>query len=421
MSYSVEDEVKADNSITATTYQFRLSDWIFGLQILFVAFGALVLVPILAGLDPNVALLTAGLGTLIFQITTRGKVPVFLASSFAFIAPISSGIEQYGLGETLSGLVAAGLFYLILSLMIARWGVSIIERFLPPIVTGPVIMVIGLSLAPVAVDMMSKPSDNYTTFMAMGVGLSALVTTILTTILTQGIWRLLPILMGVIVGYLVALPLGIVDFSPLLTAPWFAIPSFTVPKFHLRAILFILPVAIAPAIEHIGDILAISSVTKQDFLKNPGLNRTLLGDGLATSMAAMLGGPPNTTYSEVTGAVALTRLFNPAIMTWASIFAIVLSFSGKLGGFLQTIPVPVMGGILVILFGTIVVVGMQSLLTQGDDLLNPRNLAVIAVILVLGVGGLNFKAGDFALQGIGLSSLMGILFNLLLPRDSVNS
>jgi uracil permease len=209
-----------------------------------------------------------------------------------------------------------------------------------------------------------------------------------------------------------------VDFSPLKEAPWLAIPNFTLPEYNPSAILFLLPVAIAPAIEHIGDILAISSVTGQPFLRDPGLHRTLLGDGLATSLAAFLGGPPNTTYSEVTGAVALTRAFNPAIMTWAALISILLSFAGKLGAALKTVPVPVMGGILVVLFGTIVVIGLNSLVDSGEDLLQPRNLIIVAVILVLGVGGLSLKAGNFALEGIGLSSLIGVVLNLVLPRST---
>ena len=396
-------------------YQLRFRDLIFGIQMLCVAFGALVLVPIIAGLDPNVALFTAGVGTLIFQLATGGKVPVFLASSFAFLAPMSLGVSRYGLAETLSGLLAAGVVYLILSLLIFWGGSNIINRILPPCVTGPVIMVIGLALAPTAVKMASEAGDSYSALMAIAVSLTALTVTIITTVFAKGIWRLLPILTGLIAGYLVALPLGMVDFSGVAEANWFAIPPFTFPKFHLPTIIFILPVAIAPAIEHIGDILAISSVTGKDYLRDPGLHRTLLGDGIATSVAAIFGGPPNTTYSEVTGAVAITRMNNPGIMTWAAIFAIIFSFSGKLAAFIQTIPAPVMGGILVILFGTIVVIGMQSLLNQSENLTEPRNLAIISVILVFGVGGMSFQAGEFALEGIGLCSIVGVLLNLLLP------
>ena len=402
--------------VSLTAYRFRLQDFLLGAQMLFVAFGALVLVPILAGLDPNVALFTSGLGTLCFQLVTGGKVPVYLASSFAFIAPITLSIEKYGLPATLSGLAAAGIVYLIFSLIVYRGGSAIISRVLPTIVTGPVIMVIGLGLAPTAVEMATEAGDNYSAAIAIGVAAVALMVTVLTAIVARGFLRLIPILVGIITGYIVSLPLGLVDFSPIAQAPWLAIPSFVAPSFSLPAVLFILPVAIAPAIEHIGDVLAISSVTNNDYLRDPGIHRTLLGDGIATTLAAFLGGPPNTTYSEVTGAVALTRTFNPAIMTWAAIAAIILSFFGKLGAILQTIPVPVMGGILVVLFGTVVIVGMNTIVQSREDLLQPRNIAIAGAILMLGVGGMSLKAGAFALEGIGLSSIIGVLLNLLLPQ-----
>ena len=405
-----------DAIASSTNYRFRLRDFLLGAQMLFVAFGALVLVPILAGLDPNVALFTSGLGTLCFQLITGGKVPVYLASSFAFIAPITLSIEKYGLAATLSGLAAAGVVYLILSLLVFWGGSAIISRVLPTIVTGPVIMVIGLSLAPTAVEMATEAGETYSATIATGVAVVALLITMLTAIITRGLLRLIPILVGILAGYLVSLPLGLIDFSPIAQAPWLAIPNFTAPSFNLPAILFILPVAIAPAIEHIGDVLAIGSVTGNNYLRDPGIHRTLLGDGIATTLAAFLGGPPNTTYSEVTGAVALTRVFNPAIMTWAAITAILLSFFGKLGAILQTIPVPVMGGILIVLFGTVVIVGMNSMIQTGEDLLLPRNIAVVGAILILGVGGMSVKAGEFALEGIGLSSIIGVLLNLLLPQ-----
>ena len=409
-------EGTAQETSSLTTYRFRLKDFLVGTQMLFVAFGALVLVPILAGLDPNVALFTSGLGTLCFQLITGGKVPVYLASSFAFIAPITFSVNKYGLPATLSGLVATGVVYLILSLIIFWRGSEIVIRVLPSIVTGPVIMVIGLSLAPIAVSMASEAGKGYSATLALGVATVSLLTTMLSAILTRGFLRLIPILMGIVSGYLVSLVLGLINFTNVGQAPWLAIPSFTSPSFHLPAILFILPVAIAPAIEHIGDVLAIGSVTQNNYLRDPGIHRTLLGDGIATSLAAFLGGPPNTTYSEVTGAVALTRAFNPGIMTWSAIIAILLSFFGKLGAILQTIPVPVMGGILVILFGTIVVIGINSMIQAQEDLLQPRNLVIVGAILILGVGGMSIKAGEFALEGIGLSSIVGVLLNLILPQ-----
>ncbi len=395
---------------------------LLGAQMLFVAFGALVLVPILTGLDPNVALFTAGIGTLIFQLVTKRQVPIFLASSFAFIAPISYGVASWGIASTMSGLVAAGLFYVLLSYMIAWRGDGVINRLLPPVVVAPVIMVIGLNLAPVGVNMaLGKSGDGALQLVdpsiALFISMAALATTVLVSLLGKGVLKLIPILLGLVVGYGLSLAFGIVDFSALDKSPWFAIPNFISPVFHWEAILFILPIAIAPAVEHIGDITAISNITGKDFLKKPGLKRTLLGDGLATSAAAMLGGPPNTTYSEVTGAVALTKSFNPVIMTWAAFFAIALSFMGKTGAMLSTIPVPVMGGIMVLLFGTIAVIGLRTLVTAQVDLSTSKNLAIVAVVLVFGLGGMHFSFGSFQLKGIALAAISAILLNLFLPDE----
>jgi len=408
--------------LSRTDYNFRLKDSIIGLQFLFVAFGALVLVPILTGLNPNVALFTAGLGTLIFQLVTRKSVPpVFLASSFAFIAPIIYGVKTWGVAGTMSGLVAAGLFYAFLSLLIHLRGSNFIHKMLPPVVTGPVIMTIGLILSPVAVNMaMGKTGDGSIVLIpfneAIVVSLVALVVTMLVTLLGKGVLRLLPIMCGIVSGYIVALLLGLVHFEAVHQAPWFAIPSFVTPEFNLEAIFYILPIAIAPAVEHVGDILAISNVTKKDYLKNPGLKFTLLGDGLATSAASLLGGPPNTTYSEVTGAVTITKAFNPAIMTWAAIFAIVLAFVGKLGGLLSTIPVPVMGGILLLLFGLIASIGLETIIKGGVDMADPRNMIIVSIILVFAIGGMTFDFGGTKFSGIGLGAIVGIFLNLVLPK-----
>lgn len=403
-----------------TDYNFQVKDCFLGAQMLFVAFGALVLVPLLTGLDPNVALFTAGLGTLIFQIITKGKVPVFLASSFAFIAPIIYGVKTWGIPGTMCGLAAAGIVYILLSILAKAQGSEAIEKVLPPIVTGPVIMVIGLILAPVAVHMaMGKTGDGaivlFPQAKAMTVGLLALATTVLVSILGKGIFKLIPIICGIAVGYAASLFFGFVDFSGISKAAWFAVPDFVLPEWNLQAIFYILPIAIAPAIEHFGDIVAVGGVTGKDYLKDPGIHRTILGDGVATSIASFLGGPPNTTYSEVTGAVALTKVFNPAIMTWAAITAILLAFVGKLGAALQTVPAPVMGGIMLLLFGAIMVVGLNTLVRSGQDLMEARNLSIVALILIFGIGGMSFSAGQFQLQGIGLAGILGVVLNLVLP------
>ena len=409
------------SNLSPTDYNFQIKDCFLGAQMLFVAFGALVLVPLLTGLDPNVALFTAGLGTLVFQIITKGKVPVFLASSFAFIAPIIYGVQTWGIPGTLCGLAAAGLVYILLSILAKVQGSEAIERVLPPIVTGPVIMVIGLILAPVAVHMaMGKTGDGAVVLFpqakAMTVGLLALATTVLVSILGKGIFKLIPIICGILVGYAVSLYFGFVDFSRISKAAWFSVPDFVLPEWNLQAIFYILPIAIAPAIEHFGDIVAVGGVTGKDYLKDPGIHRTILGDGIATSLASFLGGPPNTTYSEVTGAVALTKVFNPAIMTWAAITAILLAFVGKLGAVLQTVPSPVMGGIMLLLFGAIMVVGLNTLVKSGRDLMEARNLSIVALILIFGIGGMSFSAGQFQLQGIGLAGILGVVLNLVLPQ-----
>ncbi|WP_417530346.1 uracil-xanthine permease family protein [Marinobacter lipolyticus] len=389
---------------------------IAGSQMLLVAFGALVLMPLITGLDPNVALFTAGLGTLIFHIVTGGQIPIFLASSFAFIAPVIAAKGRFGLEETMGGLMAAGILYIILSGAVRLRGTGFVTRLLPPVVIGPVIMVIGLGLAPVAVHMASGRSGDgaaelvpYDT--AIWIAMISLVVTVIMSVWAKGIFRLIPIMFGVIVGYTLSAFAGVVDLTPVREAPWFAVPNFVAPAFSWSAILFMIPVAIAPAIEHIGDILAIGNVTRKNYLEKPGLHRTLLGDGLATSAASLLGGPPNTTYSEVTGAVVLTRNFNPKVMWWAAIIAITLAFVGKFGAALQTIPVPVMGGILCLLFGSIAVVGLNTLIRHQVDLSQSRNLVIVAITLVFGIGGM--AIGQF--EGIALSAVVAVALNLILP------
>lgn len=392
-----------------------------GSQMLFVAFGALVLMPLITGLDANVALFTAGIGTLLFHFVTKGQVPIFLASSFAFIAPIAYGIQTWGIPGTMSGLFAAGVVYMLMSYAVKLRGVDFIHRLLPPVVVGPVIMVIGLGLAPLAVNMaIGKAGDGSFVIMeqntAMIISIASLLTTLLVSTMAKGIFKLVPIFCGVIVGYLLSLFFGVLDFSAINAAPWLAMPNFVAPEWNWHAVLFMIPVAIAPAVEHVGDILAISNVTGKDFLKKPGLHRTLFGDGLATSASALFGGPPNTTYSEVTGAVMLTKNFNPKIMIWAAIIAINLAFVGKFGAVLQTIPTPVMGGIMILLFGSIASVGLNTLIRHQVDLSDSRNLCIVSVTLVFGIGGMAFGFGTFSLQGVSLCGLVAILLNLLLPR-----
>ncbi|MCL1143080.1 uracil-xanthine permease family protein [Shewanella gaetbuli] len=394
-----------------------------GAQMLFVAFGALVLMPLLTGLDTSVALFTAGIGTLLFQLITKRQVPIFLASSFAFTAPILYGVQTWGIASTMGGLMVAGLVYVLLGITVKVRGAGFIHKLLPPVVVGPVIMIIGLGLAPMSVNMaLGKTGDGAVQLInadtALIISLASLITTILVASLAKGIARLMPILAGIIVGYSLSLFFGVVDFTAVNQAAWLSVPNFVAPEFNWHAILFMIPVAIAPAVEHIGDILAISNVTGKDYMKKPGLHRTLAGDGVATMAASAFGGPPNTTYSEVTGAVTLTRCFDPRIMTWTAITAIVLAFVGKLGALLQTIPVPVMGGIMCLLFGSIAAVGLNTLIRNQVDLSEPRNLSIVAVTLVFGIGGMAFGIGSFSLTGISLCGLIAILLNLLLPKTT---
>ncbi len=390
-----------------------------GAQILFVAFGATVLVPLLTGLNPSLALLGAGVGSLIFQICTRRQVPIYLGSSFAFIAPVIYSVQTWGMPATLGALASASFFYYVAAALVKWRGVGLIHRLLPPVVIGPVVMVIGLGLAQVAVNMATGKAGEqqvvpYDT--ALAVAAIALVATMLTAIRARGLLKLVPILVGVAVGYVAAFFFGIVDFTKVHEAAWLAVPQFGSPEFNLAAILFMIPVAIAPIVEHVGGILAVGSVVGKDYTQSPGLHRTLLGDGLAVNVVGLFGGPPVTTYGEVTGAVMLTRNYNPVIMTWAAGFAILMAFVGKFGALLQTIPMPVMGGIMVLLFGSIAGIGLKTLMDARTDLMNPRNLCIVSVTLVTGIGGLSVTIGSFSLQGISLCGVLAVLLNLILPQ-----
>ena len=396
--------------------QSTLKQSFVGLQMLFVAFGALVLVPLITGLDSNTALLTAGVGTLLFQLCTGKQVPIFLASSFAFIAPIQYGVQTWGIATTMGGLASAGLVYLALSTLVKLRGTEALQRIFPPIVVGPVIIIIGMGLAPVAVDMSLGKNSAYAYNDAVLVSMVTLLTTLSVAVFAKGLMKLIPIMFGITAGYILCLFLGLINFQPVIDAPWFSLPKLTAPEFNLEAILYMLPIAIAPAVEHVGGIMAISSVTGKDFLKKPGLHRTLLGDGLATAAASLAGGPPNTTYAEVTGAVMLTRNFNPNIMTWAAVWAIAISFCGKVGAFLSTIPTIVMGGIMMLVFGSIAVVGMSTLIRGKVDVTEARNLCIISVVMTFGIGNMFVDVGNVSLKGISLCAIVAIILNLVLPK-----
>ena len=384
---------------------------IVGIQFLFVAFGATVLVPLLVGLDPATALFTAGLGTFIFHLITKGKVPIFLGSSFAFIAPIISASKQWGMSGTLAGMAGVALVYFVMSALIKWQGRRLLNRLFPPVVIGPVIICIGLSLSPSAVNM---AKENWL------LAFISLLTAILVLVLGRGLIKLVPVVCGIIVGYIVSFCMGLVDFSTVVSAPWFALPSsishFQLPQFAWEPFLFMIPVAIAPVIEHIGDVYVVGAVANKDFVKDPGLHRTMLGDGLACLVAALFGGPPVTTYSEVTGAMQITRITNPAVIRIAAATAIVFSVIGKLIALLQSIPAAVLGGIMLMLFGSIAAVGIQNLVNNKVDLNQTRNIIIVSVVLTLGIGGAIIPMGSFSLSGIGLSAVAGVILNLVLPK-----
>ncbi len=384
--------------------------FVLGLQHTLAMFGATVLVPLLTGLHPSVALLTAGLGTLLFHLVTKGKVPVFLGSSFAYIAVIKLVGEQQGLEYATGGIIAAGLLYLVLAGLVALFGVDRVRSFFPPVVAGPMIMVIGLSLAPVAIDM----AGNH-----WGVAAITLAAVLLTAIYARGFLRLLPVMVGVIVGYIAAFAFGLLDLTPLMEAKLFALPPLMMPKFDLQAIMTIAPLAIVTMVEHIGDLTTNGAVIGKDLMKDPGLHRTLIGDGLATALAGLLGGPANTTYSENTGVLAVTKVYDPGIIRIGAVFAIVMAFFGHLAALLQMIPAAVMGGISIVLFGMICSVGVRTLVDARVDFTNSRNLVIVAIILVLGLGGASvpIPGTELVLEGMALSALVGMVLNKVLPEN----
>jgi uracil permease len=390
---------------------------ISGFQMLFVAFGATVLVPLLTGLDPAMALLGAGIGTLIFQWITGFQIPIFLGSSFAFIVPIAVSIQTWGISGTLFALSMVSVAYFIMALLVKWKGSKIIHQIFPPVVIGPIIMVIGLSVAPVAVQMSmgivngQQVIPHHSALFLAGISLFA---TVMTSVYAKGLLKVAPILVGILVGYTASCFMGFVSFSALISSPWFDIPVWQAPRVEWSAVWFMLPVALAPMIEHIGGIMAIGQVSGKDFAHQPGLHRTLFGDGIGVLAAGLLGGPPVTTYAEVTGAVMLTKNTEAKVMVWAALWAIVLAFFAKFNALLQSIPSPVMGGVMLLLFGSIAGLGLRTLILAKVDLMIPRNLTIVALTLTTGFGGM--KA--FGLSGVGFASLFAVIVHMLFPKET---
>ena len=404
---------------------------VLGLQHLFAMFGATVLVPILVSgyglpLSIQTTLLMAGLGTLLFHICTKLKVPAFLGSSFAYlggfeaVAQLNSGKYAGMSGDeklayALGGVVVAGALYLVLALLFKVVGAKKVMRYFPPIVTGPMIIMIGLNLAGSAIN---NAQTNW------WLALVAIAVIIVANIWGKGMIKIIPILLGVVVSYIVALIFGQVDFTAVSQANIVGLQKFTIAKFDLTSILVMAPIAIAAMMEHIGDVSAISSTTGRNFIEDPGLHRTLMGDGLATAFAALFGGPANTTYGENTGVLALSRVYDPRVIRLAAVYAIILSFSPKFDALVNSIPAAIVGGVSFILYGMISAVGVRNIVENRVDLTKSRNLIIAAVMFVSGlgfsaVGGITFMVGDAAitLTGLAIAALAGVLLNAVLPGN----
>jgi uracil permease len=385
------------------------------LQHLFAMFGATVLVPYLVGLDTSVTLFTSGVGTLIYILITKGKIPAYLGSSFAFIAAMTAIIGSVPgkaaspdkIALAMGGCVVVGLIYLVVALAIAKFGTDWINYLLPPVVIGSVVIVIGLGLAATAVNM---AQGN------IWIAFSALAIAVIAAAFFKGFLGVIPILIGIIGGYLVALATGQVDFSAVAKASYFAVPNFIFPKFTWSAIIALAPISLVVITEHIGHLIVTNNVVGRDFVKDPGLHRSLAGDGFATAVAGLFGGPPNTTYGENIGVMAITRVFSVWVIGGAAVLAILLSFIPKIGTFIQTIPVPVMGGICILLFGIIASAGVRMLVEAGIDFSQKRNLIIASVILVVGIGGAKINIGGIEFAGMPLATYIGILLNLVIPR-----
>ncbi|MBP1043348.1 purine/pyrimidine permease [Vagococcus sp. BWB3-3] len=398
------------------------------LQHLFTMFGATVLVPKLVGLDPGIALLSSGLGSIVYMLVTKGKIPAYLGSSFAFITAMQMLMADQGAGypAIAQGALTTGLVYLLVSLLIKQFGTKWLDRLLPPIVVGPVVMVIGLGLAETAAkNAMYTPAGEYNITYII-VALVTLVLTIIFNMYLKGFLGLLPILLGIIGGYLVALAFGIVDTELIKNAPLFAMPDFQIPfatytpKLHLGAILTMAPIAFVTMTEHIGHLTVLNKLTKRNFFESPGLSRTLFGDGLAQIVASLVGGPPVTSYGENIGVLAITRVHSVFVLGGAGVLAIVLAFVGKISAIITSIPGPVIGGISFVLFGVIASSGLKILIDNKVNFDQKRNLLIASVILVVGIGGLKFEAGAFVLSGMALATLFGIILNLVLPAKALS-
>ncbi|WP_100399406.1 solute carrier family 23 protein [Bacillus sp. FJAT-44742] len=399
---------------------------ILSMQHLFAMFGATILVPILTGLSPAVALVSSGLGTLAYLVVTKGQVPAYLGSSFAFIMPIISAMAIGGPEGVMIGTFMAGIVYGLTALLIKATGVNWLIKLLPPIVVGPVIMVIGLGLAGTAIEMAMNYDSEAGQFVEpmthFSVALITLAITIVAAVFFKGFFNLIPILFGIVGGYVVGVFMGLVNFTPVLEAPWIRTPDFVVPfvtftpDWSWTIIFLMVPIALVTLSEHIGDQMVLSKVVSKNLVKKPGLHRSIMGDGVATLIASFVGGPPNTTYGENIGVLAITRVFSVFVVGGAAVFALIFGFIGKIEALIASIPTAVMGGISILLFGIIASSGLRMLIDNQIDFGIKRNLIISSVILVIGIGGAFIQVSDdVQIAGMALATIIGILLNLILP------
>lgn len=405
----------------------KWNQWlILSMQHLFAMFGATVLVPILTGLSPSVALVSSGLGTLAYLVITKGQVPAYLGSSFAFIMPVIAAMAIGGPEGVMIGTFTAGIIYGITAIIIQRTGVNWLMNVLPPIVVGPVIIVIGLGLAGTAIDMAmnyDEASGSYINpALHFSVALATLFITIIASVFFKGFLNLIPILLGITGGYLVAVAAGLVSFQSVLEAPWLHVPDFVIPfatftpQWSWTIVLIMAPIAVVTLAEHIGDQMVLSKVVGRNFIKKPGLHRSIMGDGAATIVASLLGGPPNTTYGENIGVLAITRVFSVYVIGGAALMAIAFGFVGKVEALIATIPGAVMGGVSILLFGIIASSGLRMLIDNQINFGIKRNLIIASVILVTGIGGAFIEVGDqLEIAGMAFATFIGILLNAVLP------
>lgn len=419
-----EKEFRNEDAVLDIKDRPQAFHWVgLSLQHLFTMFGATVLVPILVGIDPGIALVSSGLGTMVYLITTKGKIPAYLGSSFAFIAAMQMLMKSDGYPAIAQGAMTTGLVYLIVSLIIKKIGSDWLDKILPPIVVGPVVMVIGLGLATNAANN-AMYNNNVYDFKYIAVALITLGLTIFYNMFFKGFLGLIPILLGIVSGYLVALAFGIIDLTPIKEAAWFALPNFEVPfvqyqpKLYLNAITTMAPIAFVTMTEHIGHLMVLNKLTKRNFFQDPGLSKTLMGDGLAQIVAGFVGGPPVTSYGENIGVLAITRVHSVFVIGGAAVFAVALGFVGKLSALILSIPGPVISGISFVLFGVIAASGLKILIDNKINFDKKKNLLIASVILVIGIGGLVFKVGTFELSSMALATVLGIVLNLILPENA---